>query len=103
MLSSASEFYIGEFRSDPTPVLQDVIKATLAKAKADFYVFLNAISSAEVLYYGASLWLAYSKLLVNTFGAKVSKVFAHSRASMHKFYPVKLDTLNQFGHSSMRA
>ncbi|VDP46767.1 unnamed protein product [Heligmosomoides polygyrus] len=41
-----------------------ITSATLAKAKADFYVFLNAISSAEVLYYGASLWLAYSKLLM---------------------------------------
>ncbi|KAK5973777.1 hypothetical protein GCK32_001033 [Trichostrongylus colubriformis] len=57
--------------SDPVTLTQDSAKSMLISEKVDFHKFLAELSSAEIAYYGASLWLAYCKFFVTIFGTKM--------------------------------
>ncbi|VDO24089.1 unnamed protein product [Haemonchus placei] len=70
-LSRVFEKIVDFVISDPSCVVEDAAKSVLRNQRADFIRFLNELYSAEIVFYGASLWLAYCKLTVTLFGTKM--------------------------------
>uniref|UniRef100_A0A7I4YPC4 Rif1_N domain-containing protein n=1 Tax=Haemonchus contortus TaxID=6289 RepID=A0A7I4YPC4_HAECO len=70
-LSRVFEKIVDFIISDPSCVVEDAAKSVLRNQRADFIKFLNELYSAEIVFYGASLWLAYCKLTVTLFGTKM--------------------------------
>ncbi|WKY08598.1 hypothetical protein Q1695_007827 [Nippostrongylus brasiliensis] len=88
-LSKVFEKIVDVTVSESSTLFRDSVKAVLATGKSTFYNFLNELSTGEILYYGASLWLTYSKLLLCTFGGRMaSKDWNDCFAPMEKWFKV---------------
>ncbi|KJH48914.1 hypothetical protein DICVIV_04943, partial [Dictyocaulus viviparus] len=60
--------------SDTASSVCDASLGLILDNRDEFHGFLDKLSSDEVMYYGASLWLCYTKLVVNTIGTNISHV-----------------------------
>ncbi|VDL73707.1 unnamed protein product [Nippostrongylus brasiliensis] len=88
-LSKVFEKIVDVTVSESSTLFRDSVKAVLATGKSTFYNFLNELSTGEILYYGASLWLTYSKLLLCTIGGRMaSKDWNDCIAPMEKWFKV---------------
>ncbi|KAK6055129.1 hypothetical protein COOONC_07365 [Cooperia oncophora] len=88
-LSKVFEKIVDFVISDPALPARDAIKLVLTSQKVAFDKFLSELSSGEILFYGASLWLAYCKLFVTVFGTKMpSKEWNEFFAPMETWFKI---------------